>query len=347
MNVIAHCDNSQRVRCAWLIAVIGAVSLGCGAAKARAQHSDDAGVLFRSDVIGCGNGAAFQQRVAQMLGSGPDRYDAHASPHVEVLIGQPMPAVLQGTLTVSHSLNAPDVRQIRASSDECAELLETLALQAAIAIDPMVALRDSSVVIAEAAPVENVEVASLTAVESRSVRVESARTEPPRDQAARWNLRRGGLGVGALVGLVPGIGPFAELRGAIGSSSWSVLSVARLSLPSEERFREGRVAVALAALELAVCHDRSFGSVCAGAELAALLGWGRGYVDASTEVVPMVLPTISYALAFLIAEGVRLVPRISVSAPLWRATFEVDGAAAFRTAAVTASLSVAAIFGGE
>jgi hypothetical protein len=327
--------------------MIGGVSLGCGAARARAQHSDDAGVLFRSDVIGCGNGAGFQQRVAQMLGSGPDRYDAHASPHVEVLIGQPTPAVLQGTLTVSQNSNAPVVRQIRASSDDCAELLETLALQVAIAIDPMVALRDTSVVAAEAAPVENVAVASVTAVEAQSVSVEVTRWEPSRDDAARWNLRRGGIGVGALVGVVPGIGAFAELRGAIGSSRWSVHSVVRVSLPSEERFGGGSVAVALAGLELALCHDRAFGSICAGAEFAAVWGSGRGYADPSTEVVPMLLPSISYARAFRISDGLSLVPRLGVSVALWRATFEVDGVAAFRTTPVTASLSVAAIFGGE
>lgn len=279
----------------------------------------------------------FVTRVLEVLG--PNPVPSSAPSHLDIAIVRAGADSMRATLRVRQRDGRTASRVTTAYRSECLDLAETLALQVAVAIDPMVALRS----IAEPSPAP-----STTAEPPSAPNVNEAPAPQPHvTPSESLRFHAAGVGVGSITGIVPGVALFGEVRMELRYEAWTPTAMLHASLPSHEDFRSGAVAVTHAGVEIDLCRIIGRGQLCAGLDVGAVWGTGQGYRDPSTEVVPLMSAVLGYAHELRIASGFSLVPRIVIGAPLWSATFDVDNSAAFRTAAILGAVSVAAMFGGE
>jgi hypothetical protein len=235
---------------------------------------------------GCGDPSEFAAEVERRLGRAPALAAAELNlsivAHVDRLLGPP--PHWSGEIRVHSRDGAPDgVRTIERPGDACQPLTETLALMAALVLQP--GGRDAP---APPAAVENPPPPNRIQVDGREPTETVVAVEG--DQISRrWTISLA-FGPKLAVGLLPGLGVAGEVAVALRHDGGGGLFVAASVSEEANDFIDASRGATLrrGAAEVAGCGpDLVWGSralsLCGGAELAMLRAVGFGFDPSTTE----------------------------------------------------------------
>ncbi len=266
------------------------------------------------EALGCPTIADLQDRVRATLGQDP--FDDAASRRMTVVVSTEGSG-LRADLRLREGERLVGERTLRAPSPACDDLFAAVALNLVLLAEPARAL--------EPAPAP-----------------EPTRAPPPRPrppEQAPIGLETW-AGVGASLGVSPGIAPVITVGAGYERPTWSVGLETRYDLPRDRDFGGGAVrADLLGGAALGCLRWLRFGacaSVAAGAQRTA----GDGFEQVRHTRTPFVAAGVRGTVAWQLAPGWRLRVWGDGWAPLSRTTLRIDGEIAWESPPVAGDLGL-------
>jgi hypothetical protein len=234
----------------------------------------------------CPDEATFRALVGAKLGYDP--FAAGAPSSLRVVLRR-SGAELSGTFTLGSGGTPRGERTLHASGESCDELAASLALAAAVAIDPDAAVREPTTAAAPVAE-ERPETAPPPPPPAPPQHSESpaGAPAPARSESAKTTLGpRFSGGVFIPWGLTPGVAPGARLGGGLDADSWLLVLEVSATLESSKSSNVGTVTAQRFDAALVPC----FRPTLSAAAALALCAAGRlGMLSSSAEQVTRAAP---------------------------------------------------------
>jgi hypothetical protein len=213
----------------------------------------------------CPDENALRQLVAARLGNDPFVADARSVVTVKIVPGTPLQAE-----AALESPGAPTRRKSLSGAD-CTELVQSVAVTVALAVDPLVKRP-------EAAP----EPARVPEVVAPAPPPPPQPTPHPEESALRWSL---GAGASANLGLSIGPQPTLRLEGRARSTVWSLGLEGRFAWPVTGTLRQGALTTSAVLGAIVPCLHWRWLAGCADVSAGALRLEGQALAAARQATV--------------------------------------------------------------